>query len=109
MKIDFGLAVVVLAVLVFYLRLIILQRQRVKRLAAAAETTRKGKPKAAATPDYSIFSPRRSDRIIGTLGIVAMIAGALLYAHILSWEPGNTYWWVPAAGGVLAFSWMFKL
>ena len=109
MKIDFGLAVVILAVLVFYLRLIILQRQRVKRLASSHETTKKGKPKEPASPDYSIFSRRGSDRIIGMLGIAAMVAGALLYAGLPTWEPGNTYWWIPAAGGVVAFSWMFRL
>jgi hypothetical protein len=59
MNIDIGLAVVIVAVLIFYLRLIVVQRQRVKQIPQTPITTRKkkgrGQPQGP-QPTYSILS-----------------------------------------------------
>lgn len=114
MKIDTGTAIVIGAVLVFYLRLIIIQRQRAKRIAKArAEALvpkKKGKPAAVpAAPGYSILSSKTADRVIAGAGVLAILAGILLYMRILPLAAAQPYWWIPTAAGVLAFSWAFKL
>ena len=114
MNIDTGLAVVIIAVLVFYLRLIILQRERIKKVRqtppATGEKSKKNqsKPQAAA-PRYSILSQNPRDLIIAGVGVVLIILGVLLYMNVIpidSWQP---YWWIPTAIGIVAFSWGFKL
>lgn len=136
MDIDPGFIVVVGAVLIFYLRLIVIQRQRARRARQAPATlsrpaprskagvrsgaasqkqtstgqkksTRSNQPAAFEMEQYSILSPRRSDRIIGAVGLVLLLVGMILFAGILpALQP---YWWVPAAIGIIAFSWAFKL
>jgi predicted RND superfamily exporter protein len=114
MNLDTGLAVVILAVLVFYLRLIVIQRQRAKRVAEArkASQTEKKKSKkqaAAPPPNYSVISKSNLDRGIAILGVLLMILGILLYMRILPLPSIQPYWWVPTAAGIVAFSWAFKL
>lgn len=115
MNIDTGLAVVIIAVLIFYLRLITLQRERAKRLAQAplpaSQQTKKQKSPAPAhlQQRYSILSTRRSDLAIAALGIVAILAGILLYMSVLPLSPIQPFWWLPTAAGIVAFSWAFKL
>jgi hypothetical protein len=115
MNIDTGLVVVIVAVLVFYLRLILLQRERAKRLAQAPPPTKKQtkKQKAPAQVDfkqrYSILSNRRSDLVIAGLGILSILAGILLYMAVLPLSSIQPYWWLPTAAGIVAFSWAFRL
>jgi hypothetical protein len=114
MNIDPGLAVVIVAVLIFYLRLIILQRQRVKRISqihVAAEGTKKGRksPAPAPAPRYSILSQNRRDQVIGLIGMLAVVVGVLLNAKLIPWPMAQPYWWLPTAIGIIAFSWAFKL
>ena len=114
MKIDLGLAVVVAAVLIFYLRLIILQRERAKQLTRKAGTGAKGKAKGKieqeeAPPRYSILSQNPRDLAIGTMGLLAMVVGILLNTQILPIPAAQPYWWIPTAAGIVAFSWAFKL
>ncbi len=114
MNLDTGLAVVILAVLVFYLRLIVLQRERVKRVRletearTAKKNQRKGETTANAQP-YSIISSARRDRLIAWAGILLIGVGVLAYAQILPVTWLQTYWWLPTALGIVAFSWLFKL
>jgi hypothetical protein len=114
MNIDFGLAVVLAASLIFYLRLIILQRERVKRnrqeLEAAARKSkqRKGVPPGP-RPSYSILSKNRVDLAIAGVGVLAIIFGAMLNANMIQYASLRSYWWLPMALGILAFSWAFKL
>jgi len=82
MNIDTGLAVVIIAVLIFYLRLIGLQRERIKRLATAPQASGKNKKKPAnqvgrSQPRYSILSPRKRDRIISGIGAALILVGVL--------------------------------
>jgi hypothetical protein len=112
MKIDPGLAIVVGAVLIFYLRLIILQRERARRVreAAIAATQKKGKKAAPPTPPrYSIVSEGRIDRTIGVIGIVLILLGLLFYSALILPETWQTYWWIPTSLGIVAFSWLFRL
>jgi hypothetical protein len=114
MNIDTGLAVVIIAVLIFYLRLIGLQRERIKRLATAPQVSGKNKKKPAnqverSQPRYSILSPRKHDRIIAGAGVASILAGVLLYINILPLPSVQPYWWIPTSIGIVAFSWAFKV
>jgi hypothetical protein len=112
MTIDTGLAIVIVAVLIFYLRLIILQRERVKRLAQAPQPAEKVKGKAkqaTPAPNYSILSQKPMDRAIAAVGAMAILAGILLYGRVIPSSVLHPYWWIPTTAGILAFSWAFKL
>ena len=114
MNIDPGLAVVILAVLIFYLRLIIMQRQRVKQVSQAPVATGKSKKKTKSPPEkplprYSILSQNRRDKIIALAGVVAILVGVMLNAKWTLWPIAQPYWWIPTAIGVIAFSWAFKM
>ncbi len=116
MNIDTGTSVVILAVLVFYLRLIILQRERVKRLRAAEAAQVKVKKKRKTTEiippastRYSVLSPNRRDLVIAGIGLVAIIFGMLLRLKVIPGELLQAYWWIPTALGIVAFSWGFRL
>lgn len=112
MNLDTGLAVVILAILIFYLRLIALQRERARRTAAQlAARGKKGKGKGRApqsTPRYSILSQNRRDWVIAGTGMLAIVLGMLLNAGVLL-PAVQSYWWVPTALGIIAFSWAFQL
>jgi hypothetical protein len=118
MNIDTGLAVVIIAVLVFYLRLIILQRERAKRLAQRPKAPALRGKKAAGSkgenpaqepmPRYSIFSQKPLDWIIAAAGALGILGGALLYARVFIIPAAQSYWWIPTSLGILAFSWAFK-
>src|SRR5512139_3872095 len=115
MNIDTGLAAVIIAVLVFYLRLIILQRQRAKQIRKTKEAQanlKKGKKAVQAPappPQYTILSSKRLDWVIAGLGIAGILAGVLLYTQVLPIDVLQTYWWIPTSLGIVAFSWAFKL
>jgi hypothetical protein len=114
MNIDTGLAVVILAVLVFYLRLIVIQRQRAKRVAQAQKASqvekKKGKKQPPSPqPGYSIISRSNLDRAIAIGGVLLMVLGILLYVKIIPLPSIQPYWWIPTAAGIILFSWAFKL
>lgn len=109
MDIDPGLVIVIVAVLIFYLRLIVLQRQRAQQHPPASAKNKKGKAQPGAAPQHdSIISANRRDRSIGGAGAVAILIGILLYAGLLPFPWAQTYWWAPTALGIVAFSWLFK-
>ena len=112
MNIDPGLVIVIVAVLIFYLRLIVLQRQRAKQIAPkpAAGNKKKARSQPEAPPvRYSIITQNRGGRVIGVAGAIAILVGILLNAGLLPFPLGQTYWWVPTALGIIAFSWLFTL
>ncbi len=122
MRIDPGLVVIVVAVLAFYLRMIILQRQRAKRAAyqppaaGKKQGARPGKPsgkrpvKQSPPPlqAYSIISTSQRDWIIAGSGILLILVGVLLNQKVIPIPLAQNYWWLPVAIGILAFSWGFK-
>ncbi len=114
MNIDTGLAVVIIAVLVFYLRLIILQRERVRQASRALEsnTDKKNKRRTSAAvsaPRYSILSSKRRDWVIAGIGVVLIVLGVLAYSRIGAFTTFQPYWWIPTSIGIVAFSWAFRL
>lgn len=112
MNIDTGMAVVIAAVLIFYLRLIIVQRERVKRVSQTPVPTGKKKMKEqplVSGTRYSILSPSSRDRVIAGIGVLAILMGILLNLNIIPLAGVQPYWWIPTALGVIAFSWAFKL
>jgi len=122
MRIDPGLVVIVVAVLAFYLRMIILQRQRAKRaayqppVAGKKQGAHPGKPsgkrpvKQPPPPlqEYSIISTSKRDWIIAGSGILLILVGVLLNQKVIPIPLAQNYWWLPVAIGILAFSWGFK-
>jgi hypothetical protein len=114
MNIEPGLIVVIAATLIFYLRLILLQREQAKRLKKAAEQPVKpGSKRQKSTalnpsPRYSILSSKRRDWIIAGLGIIAILAGVLLNRGII-FPAQQVLWWLPTSAGIIAFGWAFRL
>jgi len=114
MSIDFSLVIVTVAVLIFYLRLIILQRQRAKQLRQqnklSKSIARKGiQPASDPSRIYTVISQKPLDRLIGVMGLILVILGLLVYAGYFPLPILRPYWWIPTALGIIAFSWMFKL
>jgi hypothetical protein len=111
MKIDPGLVVIIVAVLAFYLRLIILQRERARRAAIQPKPAGKKKgrpPQKKPAPQYSIISKDKRDWIIAGTGILLIFIGVLLNQKLIPLPLAQTYWWLPTAIGIVAFSWGFK-
>lgn len=114
MKIDTGLVIVILAVLIFYLRLIILQRERARRVrkiqAGLRQKARKNESASrSSTGAFSILSKNWIDLGIAAAGVLAIVAGVLLNARLFGSPELQTLWWLPTALGIVAFSWAFKL
>jgi hypothetical protein len=111
MKIDTGLAIVIVAVLIFYLRLIIIQRERVRRVNPSSQASGKKKDKLAEktmVDRYSILSHNKQDWIIVCVGLALVIFGILLNRKIIPDSLIQEYWWIPVSIGIIAFSWGFK-
>lgn len=112
MRIDIGMIVVIGAVLVFYLRLIVIQRQRANQIQRerSAAGAKKSKNQAQVTqPSYSILSANPRNLAIGGAGALGILAGVLLFAGVLPLPAIQPFWWIPAALGIVAFSWAFEL
>ena len=118
LDLDTGTIVVIIAVLIFYLRMILLQRQRAKRVnwerqayaANAAKSRKKGKapPQPPPTPDYSLVSRHPRDRVVGIVGVVLILLGVFLYSALNPWQAAADYWWVSLSAGIVLFSWLFQ-
>jgi hypothetical protein len=114
MKIDVGFVVILAAALLFYLRLILMQRERARRPRQAAFAERKAKNKRGKAPEQdayarlSILSTRKQDWLIAGIGVLAVALGVLFNQRLLPWQPGQAYWWLPVALGILMFSWAFR-
>jgi hypothetical protein len=116
-NIEPGLVVVIVATLIFYLRLIVLQRKRARQANRLLQETEKNdalrKPNkvgagAAPSSGYSILSPRSRDRMVAIIGFCAIIMGIILNRGLLPLDSLQAYWWAPTAAGIIAFSWAFQ-
>jgi hypothetical protein len=123
MQIDTGLVIVVFAVLIFYLRLIVLQRERARQVRRQLRTpgtkqgkgaraqslpARSGPVQSARVSQFSILSRDRRDWIIAGIGIMLIVIGILMARGIMPYSWSQPNWWLPVAVGILAFSWGFK-
>jgi hypothetical protein len=111
MNIDTGLVVVIAAVLLFYLRLILIQRERARRAAPkpGSSQSKKGQPpEKPFVARYSILSPDRRDLVIAAAGLILILAGLLANIKVIPFGLAQAYWWIPVAAGIVAFSWGFK-
>ncbi len=95
MSIDYGLVIVIVAVLIFYLRLIILQRQRAKQLRQQNKLNKskagKGiQPARDPSGIYTVISRKPLDRLIGVMGLILVIFGLLVYAGFFSFTNAST-------------------
>lgn len=120
MQIEPGMAIIIGAALIFYLRLIMLQRERVKREAklATPPVARRRTGKAPKTPEklpersvvqrYSVISRNPRNWAIAGCGAALVVVGLLLYANLWPDLPVRSYWWLPTAIGIVAFSWGFE-
>lgn len=109
MPIDFGTIVILLAVLIFYGRLIRIQRERARQMNRQPSGKRKPSEQSSAPVDnLSILSRKRLNRVIAGAGALAIIVGVLLYLNLLPIPGAEQYGWAPVAAGILAFSWGFE-
>ncbi len=112
MPIDAGTAIVVAVFLLFYLRLIILQRRLAQqlRLPQKRAGNKKERTKEKNAPErYSIVSRSRTDWLIAALGLLLMLVGLFINKQIFGTSIPAAYWWIPAAVGGLLINFGFRL
>jgi hypothetical protein len=108
MQIEFGTIIILIAVLIFYLRLNRIQRERVKRLQRQPAGSAKKNRSIAAIEDYSIMSRNRRNWIIAGAGVLSILFGVIMYLGWLPFERAQDFGWLPVALGIIAFSWGFE-
>jgi len=111
MPIDYGLVIIIGAVLIFYLRLIILQRERAKRIARQVKPSGKKKGQTAGKVEsvsFSLLSQNKRDWVIAGTGIVLIIIGILVNLGVIPFAWARSLWWLPVTIGIIAFSWGFR-
>jgi hypothetical protein len=111
MKFDFGTIVVIVVVLLFYLRLILLQwgkSRRLRDLQTILPKSKKGQPAAVRPSTAEVMRFRFGNIYLTVLAIVLMVAGALMVA-IPSLDPQiRQLWWLPVSLGVVLFGFMIR-
>ncbi len=108
MPFDLGFGIVLAATLFFYLRLIIIQRQKVKHPPVQRQGKKNKKSEGYPLEQYSILSRNRRDWIIAGTGFLLVILGILLKAGAFQAPSVAYYWWTPTAIGIVACSWGFR-
>lgn len=101
---DLGTIIIIVAVLVFYLRLIILQRQRIKKARvqyAKADKKLNKKSAEGKKPElrYSKMGVQIRNWWLAGSGIVLIIAGAAVKFKEFTLG-GFDFWWVPVLIGI---------
>jgi hypothetical protein len=107
MEFTYGTFIAVAAALVFYLRLIILQRQKVKKLSSSSTANQKKSRRSANLdlpgkknfPELHFSSPY----LLG-LGIFTVILGAVLAGGPWFTPEMRSWWWVPVTLGIILMS-----
>jgi hypothetical protein len=113
MRIDYGTIIAIVAVLIFYFRLIVLQRQRTKRYKLIQEQSQKQKGnKALQTAAKAPINQQMGFRIFSwpllIAGIVVLLIGAGITAF--HWVPVNirSFWWVGIVAGVFLLNFSIR-
>jgi sterol desaturase/sphingolipid hydroxylase (fatty acid hydroxylase superfamily) len=108
MKFDTGTIVTIIAVVLFYIRLIILQRQKSQALATSGASTsgKKSRAKKKGNKQSDFFKFHISSWPLVIAGVITISAGALLNAISPFGPQINQLWWIPVSIGIvlLAFS-----
>jgi len=108
MKFDTGTIVTIVAVILFYLRLIVLQRQKVKVAKMQYSAVDKAKKKKGETEppqvQWAALGVRVHNWWIGGAGLLLIVFGALLAGTQLLGPSLSAAWWVPVNVGILLFA-----
>lgn len=109
MKLDAGTIVTIVAVLLFYLRLIGLQRNRIKRAqqqyaqVSSKNAKKKGGKDIKPEVNYDRLGVRVRSWYMVAPGIVLITFGAVIAATAL-FGTFSTLWWIPVIVGIALFS-----
>lgn len=109
MKYNFGMIVAVTAALIFYLRLIIVQRQRARSLSQNSQMKNKSDSPGIKNQNHSRF-PVLLIRypIILAAGVIMVLAGAGLSAVTGPLAQYASFWWIPVTIGILLMSYSIQ-
>lgn len=100
---------ILLAVLVFYGRLIRIQRERARQNQRRPAGKQKGSTRSPAQAEnFSILSRSPRNWLIAGAGALAVLFGVLLSLNWLPIPGAEQYGWLPVAAGIIAFSWGFE-
>jgi hypothetical protein len=110
MKYDVGTIITIVCVLLFYLRLIVIQRHRVKtaRYQYAQVEKKNSKKKSGANPKPEVKYARlgihiRSWVLIG-VALFLITFGALMIASQFLGPSLSKFWWIPVNIGIAIFA-----
>ena len=109
MKFDLGTILVVVAVLIFYLRLILLQwgkSRRLRDLQTIQPKTKKGVVAAPRTPAADVMRFRFGNIYFVMLAIALMIGGAVMVGIPSIPVAVRSFWWLPTTIGIVLFGFM---
>ena len=118
MQFDAGTIVVIVVVLLFYLRLILLQwgkSKRLRDLETIQPKSKASKPKSTATSE-SLRRPTTADVMrfrfknvyLTILAILLMVAGVVLNVSPGFMASARGLWWIPMALGIALFGFMIR-
>ncbi|HZW03174.1 MAG TPA: hypothetical protein VFF68_04565 [Anaerolineaceae bacterium] len=116
LNLDWGIASIILACLVFYARLMMAQRRRARaaesqgkeRVSGRKKGSRKKSSGPVEKPVFGAFSRKKRDWIVGGVGYAFVMLGVLLRMGYLQSETWGPMWWFPVSLGIIGFSWFFN-
>lgn len=110
MRFDTGTIITIVAVLLFYMRLIVIQRQRIKKAQHqyAAVKAKNSKSKKNNSKDPEIRYSRLGIQIINwwvvAAAIILITFGAVIAATQFLGPTYSTLWWIPVVVGIAIFA-----
>lgn len=110
MPFNYGTIIALAAAVFFYLRLIILQRQKVKQLPARQPSSQKAKKSGKGQVQKAQTIPQlqfTSYYLLGA-GILLIIFGAVLSGSSLFPANNREFWWIPVTLGILCMTFSIK-
>jgi hypothetical protein len=118
MRFDAGTIVVIVAVLLFYLRLIVLQwgkSKRLRDLATIQPKARANKAKAGGTGTSSrrptsadVMRFRFKNVYLVVLAILLMVAGVVMNFNFVLLLDFRQFWWIPMTLGIVLFGYEIR-
>ncbi len=118
MRLDAGTIVVIVAVLLFYLRMIVLgwgKSRRLRDLATIQPKAKANKAKTAASGPASrrpttadVMRFRFKNTYLTMLAILLMVIGLVMNFNWAFLEPVKAYWWIPMTLGIALFGYEIR-